>query len=216
MIPVFLDLDGTLTDPKLGITRSIVHALEAMGLDAPDPDSLTWAIGPALVDSFARLGVPDPQEALKHYRARYTEIGLFENRVYDGIPEALTELKSDGFRLFLATAKPHAYARRITAHFGLADFLEAEFGPELDGTRNDKGALLAYAREVTGLGEAPALMVGDRLHDHRAARANGMAALAVRWGYGNDSEHALADAICDTVFDLAQSVRALAAQGGAG
>ena len=213
MTPVFLDLDGTLTDPKPGITRSIVHALEALGMEAPDPDSLTWAIGPALVDSFARLGVTDPEAALKHYRARYTDIGLFENRVYDGIPEALAELRDDGYRMFIATAKPHAYARRITAHFGLAEFFEAEFGPELDGTRNDKGALLNHARDVLGLGAVPALMVGDRQHDHRAARACGMAALAVRWGYGDDSEHALADGICDTPSNLAGAVRAISARG---
>lgn len=214
MTPVFLDLDGTLTDPKPGITRSIVHALEALGLDAPDPDSLAWAIGPALVDTFAQLGVADPQAALGHYRARYAQVGLFENRVYEGIPEALTDLRDAGHRLFIATAKPHAYARRITAHFGLAPFFEAEFGPELDGTRNDKGALLAHARAVLRLGDVPALMVGDRKHDHRAARATGMAALAVRWGYGDDSEHALADEVCDTPFGLAEAVRTLTARGG--
>lgn len=216
MTPVFLDLDGTLTDPKPGITRSIVHALEALGLEAPDPDSLTWAIGPALVESFARLGVDDPEAALHHYRARYTHVGLFENRVYDGIPQALAELRDQGYRLFLATAKPHVYATRITAHFGLARFFEAEFGPELDGTRNDKGALLAHARAVLGLGDAPALMVGDRQHDHRAARATGMAALAVRWGYGDDGEHALADKTCDSPFDLADDVRVMAAPEGRG
>lgn len=216
MTPVFLDLDGTLTDPKPGITRSIVHALEALGHNAPDPDSLTWAIGPALVDSFARLGVDDAQAVLGHYRARYTEVGLYENRVYDGVPEALAALRDTGHRLFVATAKPHAYARRITAHFGLARYFEAEFGPELDGTRNDKAALLAHARDMLGLGDGPALMVGDRIHDHRAAHANAMTALAVRWGYGDDSEHALADAVCDTPFDLAASVRALTEKGAMG
>ena len=211
--PVFLDLDGTLTDPRPGITRSIVHALVAMGHDAPDPDSLTWAIGPALIDSFVRLGVAEPEVALGHYRARYTEVGLFENRVYSGIPEALAQLRDDGFRLFIATAKPHTYARRITAHFGLAPYFEAEFGPELDGTRNDKAELLAHARDVLGLGTAHAVMVGDRMHDHRAAHATGMAALAVRWGYGDDSEHGEADAICDTPQGLAEAVRRLAARG---
>ncbi|MCB1357677.1 MAG: HAD hydrolase-like protein [Maritimibacter sp.] len=210
MTPVFLDLDGTLTDPRPGITRSIVHALVEMGHDAPDPDSLTWAIGPALIDSFARLGVAEPEVALGHYRARYTAVGLFENRVYSGIPEALAQMRDAGHRLFVATAKPHAYARRITAHFGLAQYFEAEFGPELDGTRNDKAELLAFARETLGLGAAHAVMVGDRMHDHRAAHAAGMAALAVRWGYGDDSEHSEADAICDTPHGLAEAVRQLA------
>ncbi len=216
MTPVFVDLDGTLTDPKPGITRSIVHALEVLGLDAPDPDSLTWAIGPTLVDTFAQLGVADPEAALGHYRARYTDVGLFENRVYDGIPQALTDLRDAGHRLFIATAKPHAYARRITAHFDLAQYFEAEFGPELDGTRNDKGALLAHARAELGLGDVPALMVGDRMHDHRAARANDMGALAVRWGYGDHSEHVLADGVCDTPFELAEAVRTLTTRAGDG
>ncbi len=209
MSAVFLDLDGTLTDPKPGITRSIVHALETIGVPAPDADSLTWTIGPALVDTFARLGVDDPQAALSVYRARYRQVGLYENRVYPGMIEALAALQAEGIRLFLATAKPHVYARRITAHFGLAPFLEAEFGPELDGTRNDKAELLAHARAELGLENAPALMVGDRRHDHIAAKANGMGALAVRWGYGNEREHALADAVCDRPEDLAATIRQL-------
>lgn len=208
MTPVFLDLDGTLTDPKPGITLSIVHALETMGLEAPDPDSLTWAIGPALVDTFARLGVDDPLEALKHYRARYTDVGLFENRVYDGIPEALAQLKAEGFTLYLATAKPIVYARRITAHFGLASFFDAEFGPELDGTRNDKGELLRHARDVLGLPRSQrGLMVGDRLHDYEASRAADLSSLAVSWGYGDATEWARFDGVCDSPAELASAVR---------
>lgn len=208
MATIFLDLDGTLTDPKLGISRSFIHALEALGMAAPAADALDWVIGPALVDSFARLGVADPEAALAHYRARYTDKGLFENHVYPGIPEALQALKDAGHILHLATAKPHAYARRITAHFGLAPFLDHEFGPELDGRRNDKGELLAYALEQLGEAARTCVMVGDRHHDYNAARAVGMASIAVTWGYGNPEERTLAQVICTQPEDLLSAVTA--------
>ena len=117
---VFLDLDGTLTDPKPGITGSIAHAMAKLGLPCPPADELTFAIGPALLDTFARLGAPDPEQALEYYREVYATTGLLENRVYDGIPEVLTTLRAAGQTMHLATAKPHVYARQITAHFDLA------------------------------------------------------------------------------------------------
>ncbi len=206
---VFLDLDGTLTDPKEGITRSVIFALERMGLKAPEADALDWVIGPALVESFARLGVGDVQAALGHYRARYGDVGLYENAPYEGIGAVLAGLRAAGHVLCLATAKPHVYARRITGRFGLDTHLAHQFGPELDGTRNDKGVLLAHALEVTGADPRRAVMVGDRHHDIDAARAVGMKALAVSWGYGNAEEWARADAICHSPRDLAGAVAAL-------
>jgi len=200
---LFLDLDGTLTDPKTGITKSITYALEKLGMTAPAPDDLEWVIGPALLDSFAKLGVDDPALAVTYYRERYTDVGLFENTVYAGIPETLKRLQSAGYTMYLATAKPHAYARKITAHFGLSQFLTYEFGPELDGTRNDKADLLEYALRKTGHKAQDCIMIGDRHHDFDAAKANGMQAIGVTWGYGNESELTLADAICQRPADLA-------------
>ena len=142
MADVFLDLDGTLTDPFSGLTASINYALDKMGLPTRPPMELRSAIGPALVDSFAGMGVGDPEEALGYYREYYTRDGLFDCLVYPGIPEALAQMVSDGHRLFLMTAKPHAYATKITAHFGFAQHLTMEFGPELDGTRNDNGTII--------------------------------------------------------------------------
>lgn len=202
MKTLFLDLDGTLTDARPGILRSIFHALEKMGHPAPDPAAMDWAIGPPLVETFARLGVSDVDRALALYRARYTDTGLFENEVYEGVIETLTSLQAAGHALCVATAKPHAYATRITAHFGLARFMEHEFGPELDGTRNDKAELLAHALALTGKEPRDCLMIGDRRHDHDAARAVGMRSVAARWGYGTAREHALADAVCDRPADL--------------
>ncbi len=194
MTAIFLDLDGTLVDPKRGITAAVRHALVSLGLHAPEPDDLTWTIGPPLLDSFIRLGAPDPDAALALYRKHYNAGGLYDATVFPGILASLATLQDAGHRLYIATAKPHAYARKITAHFGIAPFMTNEFGPELDGTRNDKADLLAHALEVTGEGAGDAVMVGDRHHDIAAARANGMAAIAVSWGFGTDAEHSGADA----------------------
>lgn len=209
MATIFLDLDGTLTDPKPGITRSVVHALESLGLEAPEADSLDWVIGPPLLQSFERLGAPDPQAALAAYRARYADVGLYENQVFDGIPELLAGLRAEGHVLHLATAKPHEYARRITAHFGLAGHLTHEFGPELDGTRNDKGELLRHALEITGARVGASVMIGDRHHDIDAARAVGMKAIGVLWGYGPRQELAGADHLVATPAEIGRAVRAL-------
>lgn len=209
MATIFLDLDGTLTDPKPGITRSVVHALESLGLEAPDADSLDWVIGPPLLWSFERLGAPDPEAAVAAYRARYADVGLYENQVFDGIPELLAGLRAEGHVLHLATAKPHVYAHRITAHFGLAQHLTREFGPELDGTRNDKGELLAYALQITGARVDESVMIGDRHHDIDAARAVGMKAIGVLWGYGPREELAGADHLCAAPGEIGPAVRAL-------
>ncbi len=209
MSTIFWDLDGTLTDPKPGITKSFIYALEKLGIPAPAPDDLEWVIGPALLDSFAQLGVDDPQVAVDFYRERYTKDGLFENRVYDGIPELLSRLQDAGYTMCLATAKPHAYARKITAHFGLAQYLTHEFGPELDGTRNNKGELLAYALNATGYDVNAAIMIGDRHHDIDAARAVGMKSIGVTWGYGSGDELAQADTLCTTPAELETDIARL-------
>lgn len=206
MAAVFLDLDGTLTDPKPGITAAVRHALVSLGLPAPDPDELTWTIGPPLIESFERLGVPDPQEALALYRAHYTAGGLFDAAPFPGVLASLAAMRDEGHRLYIATAKPHAYARRVTAHFGIAAYMNDEFGPELDGTHNDKADLLAHALRVTKERPDTAVMVGDRRHDIDAARANGMAAIAVEWGYGTSDEHADADLVLARPDELAAGV----------
>ena len=206
MAAIFLDLDGTLVDPKPGITGSVIHALRALGLDAPTPDALEWVIGPALIDSFARLGVPDPTAALELYRAHYRGGAMYDCTVYPGIPAALQALTAAGHQLFLATAKPHEYARQITARFGLAPFFQAEFGPELDGTRNDKGDLLAHALDQTGLDAATSVMVGDRSHDRNAAAHVGMRFVGVKWGYGSAEELTGAIATCDAPGDLPAAI----------
>ena len=145
---VLLDLDGTLTDPKEGITRSIRHALGRMARPAPDTADLLFAIGPPLRDSFATLMQTDDPRAIEmamtFYRERFATVGLFENRVYEGIPEMLAALKNVGCKILLATAKPHVYARQILEHFNLLAPFDSIYGSELDGTRQHKTDLLAY------------------------------------------------------------------------
>ena len=209
MSAIFLDLDGTLTDPKPGITGAVIHALDTLGLDSFTQDQLEWVIGPPLLDSFAKLGAQDPHQALALYRAHYTAGGMYDCTVYDGIHDALATLAAAGHRLFLATAKPIVYATKITAHFGLDPHMEQQFGPELDGTFNDKGDLLRHALGLTGIDPQDAYMVGDRHSDFTAAKVNGITSLGVTWGYGGQDELENADALCSMPRQLASDLARL-------
>lgn len=211
MKTVFLDLDGTLTDPKVGITRSVIHALHALGHEAPTPDDLEWVIGPPLVESFRILGVDDPDHAVTLYRERFATQGLFENTPYPGVKTVLETLAAR-HRLCLATAKPLPFAQRITARFGLDRHLFAQFGAGLDGTFNDKADLLAHALDEVGIAASDAVMVGDRHHDIDAARAVGMASIAVTWGYGRPEEHGHATATCARLSELPATVASVLEQ----
>ncbi|MFV2034932.1 MAG: HAD hydrolase-like protein [Halocynthiibacter sp.] len=190
MQTVFIDLDGTLIDPKPGITRSIRHALLAMGREAPGEDALEWCIGPPLLDSFRQLGVPDAEldRTVAHYRERFTDAGLFEAVLYDGALDMLAALRDTGARLWLATSKPHEYARTICDHFGIAEFLGGVFGAELDFTRSDKTELLAHALSETATDAGRATMLGDRKHDVIGASNNGLRSIGALWGYGGRAE----------------------------
>lgn len=202
MRTVFLDLDGTLTDPAEGITSALNYALENMGYPRRDPAELCRLIGPPLEQAFIHLGVEDTERAILLYREEYMDTGLFQNVPYPGILDALREMKERGRSLVLMTAKPHLYARRITAHFGIAPFMHAEYGPEMDGTRKNKWDLLAHALKEMQVDPAQSVMVGDRSHDFLAAARNGMPSIGVRWGYGSDAELSQANVCCDRVSDL--------------
>jgi phosphoglycolate phosphatase len=210
---LLFDLDGTLTDPREGITRCIAHALTRMGLEPPPLEALTFAIGPPLRGSFAQLLACEDrariEQAVAHYRERFADVGLFENAIYPGIAEALRELQDA--QLFVATSKPQVYAERIVRHFGLEAHFLAIHGCELDGTREDKRDLLAHLMEVRGVRASDAVMIGDRGADMRAGRHHGMRALGVRWGYGSDDElrDAGAHALCDSPGALAAAIEAV-------
>jgi phosphoglycolate phosphatase len=208
MKAVLFDLDGTLTDPREGITRSLVHALERMGLAPPPAESLTFAIGPPLRTSLAQLlgtGERDAVErALAFYRERFAEVGLYENAPYAGIEETLAGLAAGGATLLVATSKPRVYAERILRHFGLERHFAAVHGCELDGTREDKRDLLAHLLSHHGIAPQSCVMVGDRGADMRAALHHGAAALGVLWGYGSleELEAAGAHGLCARPVEL--------------
>jgi len=185
----FFDLDGTLTDPKPGICGSVQYALSELGLEPPSQDDLEWVIGPPMIESLrVMLGPERAEEGLRLYRKRYGETGLFENRVYDGIPDLLKGLTSEGWRLYVATSKARPYALRIVEHFGLAPFFIETFGSGLDGSLQHKDVLLSHALAETGVDAAKATMIGDRKFDVLGARANGLPTIGVAWGYGSRAE----------------------------
>lgn len=205
MIPenILFDLDGTLTDPKDGITRSISYALGQLGFESPHEDHLIWCIGPPLKESFGRLLDTDDEslieQALSHYRKRFSESGMYENAVYSGIPAILQVIRSAGFRVFLATSKPRVYAKRILDHFDLSHYFHAVHGSELDGRLSDKGALIAHIIETEGLDPQATLIVGDRSYDVVGGKKNGIMTAAVTYGYGSREE--LFEARPDIVLD---------------
>lgn len=187
---ILLDLDGTLTDPYDGISRCVVHALSGLGLAAPSRDVLRSFIGPPLQESFAALGLDEAAvvAALGLYRERFTEVGLYENRLYDGIPEAFAALRAAGNRLAVATSKPTVFAERIVEHFGLAQHLDLVVGATLDGSRRHKADVIGVVLQELAVLPADAVMVGDREQDVLGARAHGMRSIGVRWGYAAEGE----------------------------
>lgn len=188
---VFFDLDGTLTDPKIGITTSIQYALAKFDMAVPTQDELTWCIGPPLHAAFKALlgtGDADAHRAVGYYRERFSDVGLFENTLYAGIADVLTAVAAPGRRLFVATSKPHVFADRIIDHFGLRPHFGRVFGSELDGTRVHKTDLLRYALEETSTDPRRAIMIGDREHDMIGAANNGIGTIGVLYGYGSRQE----------------------------
>ena len=189
---ILFDLDGTLTDSSLGITRCVQYALEQLGRLAPPADELLFCIGPPLIESFAVLmpdGPPDlPRQAVLHYRDRFDRIGKFENHVYEDIPAALTELQELDCRLYLATSKAEYFARQILDHFELSSFFTGIHGARLDGNLCDKGELIGHILHQEGLSTEETLMVGDRKHDMIGAAKCGVGGIGVTYGFGSAQE----------------------------
>jgi phosphoglycolate phosphatase len=203
---LLFDLDGTLTDNYQGISTCIRHALAGLGAPDPGDAELQRCMGPPLRESFARLlASSDParvEAALALYRERYRDVGWRENVPYHGIDDALATLTASGARLILCTSKPEMYAKRILAHFGLDRHFVAQYGADLAGTLDDKRTLMAHILARENLAAAACTMVGDRHHDLRAARAHGVRAVGVLWGFGSREELADADVLVATPQDL--------------
>ncbi len=201
MANILFDLDGTLTDPADGITACIQHALRGLGRSVPSREELLSFIGPPLHVSFRDLLLDDAltDDAVALYRERFADVGLFENRLYAGIPSLLETLQQDGHTLYVATSKPHVYAERIIEHFDLSRFFSAVHGPEFDGTRSDKAELIAHIVACERLASSDTWMVGDRAFDIAGARANAIRSVGVLWGYGSHEE--LSDAGATELVD---------------
>ena len=189
---ILFDLDGTLTDPGVGITNSVAYALERYGIHVADRRTLYPFIGPPLVDSFMRFydfSAADARAAVDVYREYFADRGIFENELYPGIPELLARLRGAGLKLVMATSKPEKFARRIAEHFGIAQYFDCIAGAAMDETRTHKHEVIEYALERCGNPDRGAvLMVGDRDNDVLGAEKAGVDCCGVLWGYGSREE----------------------------
>lgn len=203
---IMFDLDGTLTDPALGITRAAAHALRHFSIEVKELSELNWLIGPPLLRSFEEgfgLSSEQAKEALERYREYFSVRGLFENEIYPGIPALLKELKAQGRRVIMATSKPEEYAARIAEHFGILRYFDFIGGNTLHEDRPTKAEVIAYVMENTpGLRPENAVMVGDRSYDIAGAAAHGIGCIGVLYGYGDESELRGALALAATVEEL--------------
>ena len=205
----FFDLDGTLTNPRLGITRCFQYAMEGMNHKAWPTSALEQFIGPPLQDSFRRVlnttHQPLINEAIRLYRDRYSHQGLFENELYPGIPDNLRLLRDSGHDLLVVTSKPTVYAERIIRHFELDLLFPKTYGSELSGEHADKRALIAHVLDQEGILPEQAIMVGDRAYDIVGAKMNRVRSAGVLWGFGSEAEllQAGADMIVSSVATLA-------------
>ncbi len=188
---ILFDLDGTLTDPGIGITNSVMYALDKFGIHVTDRSELYRFIGPPLIDSFTGFygfSHEDGERAVAYYREYFSVTGLFENDLYDGIPELLSELKKQGKTLILATSKPDVYAVRILAHFGLDGYFDHIAAATLDGHINYKDEVIALALSIADEEKSEIVMVGDRKYDIIGANAHGLDSVGVLFGYGSEDE----------------------------
>ncbi len=205
---IFFDLDGTLTESHTGIINSICYSLDKLGVTGYDRSELYKFIGPPLTDCYKSVfGFSEEKalEALYLYREYYTETGMFQNKVYDGIPQLLNSLKNIEKQLFVATSKPEEMAKEILEHFGLSEYFNGIYGSTLDETRTDKTSVIKYAVRESGITEFDkTVMVGDRKFDVTGAAKNGIKCIGALYGYGTREELNAAGAYClaETVGDL--------------
>lgn len=191
---ILFDLDGTLTDPKEGITKCVAHSLKYFGIEVEDLDTLKKFIGPPLIDSYMEYyGFTREQatEAIVRYRERYGEVGWAENIPYSGIHELCAGLQAAGKKLLVATSKPEGPAVRIMEHFDLAKYFDLIGGAPLDNSeRGRKAAVIQDTLKRAGVTDlSRCVMVGDRLHDIHGAHEVGMPVIGVLYGYGDRAEH---------------------------
>jgi len=195
---ILFDLDGTLTDPKVGITRSVQYALRHFDINVENPDDLCKFIGPPLRDSFKEFyGFDDDSAeiATEKYRERFRTTGIYENEIYDGMEDLLRKLKSSGKTLIVATSKPTDFAKIVLEHFNVDKYFSFISGSEMNGERTDKAEVLKYAFEKCNIHDmSSCIMIGDRKFDIIGAKSVGISSIGVLYGYGGKEELMEADA----------------------
>ena len=205
---LLFDLDGTLTDPKEGITKSVQYALNAFGIEVRDLDELCCFIGPPLKDSFIEyygFSEEDAKKAILIYREYFSTTGLYENVVFDGTKEVLKSLHQRGKKLYVASSKPEVFVKKILKHFDLDSFFVFMGGSDLAEIRVKKADVIRYVlneNHITDLDQV--VMIGDRKHDVLGAKEVGIDSIGVMYGYGSREEltAAGADVLAETIFDL--------------
>ena len=212
---IFMDLDGTLTNPKIGITKSIQYSLDSFGIREDDLDNLTRHIGPPLIDTFREYYGFDENKtklAMKKFKERFEEIGWCENEVYEGMEETLKAFQSAGKKLIVATSKPEYMAKKILDHFNLSQYFIDICGSERDGSRSKKHEVIQYAIDKNAIkNKEDIIMVGDRSYDILGAKRVGIQSIGVLYGFGclTEFEDANADFIVQTVSELHDVVLSL-------
>ncbi|WP_314588485.1 HAD family hydrolase [Paenibacillus terrigena] len=206
---ILLDLDGTLTDPKLGITKSVQYALRNFDIHVENLDELVPFIGPPLANSFIEVyhfDADQAKQAVDYYREYFKDTGIYENDVYPGIRDLLTMLREQGRRLIVATSKPTVFAKRVIAHFELDKYFDDVCGSNLDGTMSDKAEIIQSILDRYQVEKDQVIMIGDRKHDIIGAHKNDIASIGVEYGYGSNEEIAQVEPtfITKTVHDLIQ------------
>lgn len=205
---LLFDLDGTLTDPGIGITNSVAYALEKYGIKTDDRTQLYKFIGPPLQDSFEQFygfSQEEAKMAVQYYREYYKEKGIFENKLYDGMEHLLQSLCEAGKKLFVATSKPEAFAVQILKYFSLNQYFTYIAGSNMDGTRSKKEEVIAYALKAGKIQDlSSAVMIGDREYDVTGAKKAGIASIGALFGYGSrkELEAAGADALAESPKDI--------------
>ena len=188
---ILFDLDGTLTHSHPGIYGCIRYALEQMGREEPKMEQLRRCIGPSLMYSFQNyfgMNEEDAKVATAKYRERYSVIGWQENAAIDGALDTVKALKQAGYKLALATSKPSVYAKKISALFGFAPYMDVEVGCGIDGSLPTKADVVAEAMRCLGASAEDCLMVGDRFHDVEGAREHGVDCAMLKVGYAENEE----------------------------
>ena len=205
---VLFDLDGTLTDPGEGITNSVAYALNKFNITVDDRKELYNFIGPPLINSFMKyysMNYDDGLKAVEYYREYFGVTGIFENTMFDGIPELLESIKKSGRKISLATSKPEQYAIRILEHFGLTKYFDFIGAATMDESRSKKADVIAFTLNNLGVvDKSKVVMIGDRHHDIEGAIQNGLDSIGVLFGYGDRDELETSGAtyIAETINDI--------------